>query len=137
MKTLFKRLLGLMLLAGGAVVLLLMNGLLAKLAATDPSCTEEAAVDGSIVAFMDTGVVPVCGIVASGSRVTWVNRSGTLVQIGSDSHPLHADNSEISDGKFVIQLEPGQSSSVVLTSKGLFGFHDHVKPALTGKIIIK
>jgi len=125
---------------------LLMVEFLNMLSRDDDACEETfaltpvASAHNPVVAtiiFTDTLVSPFCSVVVSGGKVVWINSSKGLIQVSSDPHPIHSDNSEISEGKFVLDLEPGQSASVILTRKGIFGFHDHLKPNLRGKIRIQ
>lgn len=100
-------------------------------------CAEAVAEKTLTVTFTDKGVTPACSIIASGETVTWVNEREKTIQLSSNPHPAHTDNPEISDGKFVINIEPGQKADVILRKKGTFGFHDHIKPKIYGKIIVK
>ena len=90
----------------------------------------------AIVRFTDEGVFPECSNIPSGGTVIWVNEGANIIQVSSDPHPVHSDNPEISDGKFVLILPPGESAQVTLEKRGTFGFHDHINPSLSGKIII-
>lgn len=125
-----------LLLVFGMIAFLLMDRFFDRLADTD-SCVEGVAEATSTIVFSSERVSPACTLLSSGQTVTWVNRSGKTIQVSSDPHPVHSDNFEISGGTFVLQLEPGESSSVIVVRKGTFGFHDHGKPSLGGKIIIK
>ena len=89
------------------------------------------------ITFTDDGVSPACSAILSGGAVMWVNKSTKSIQVSSDPHPVHFYNSEISDGKFILQLEPGEQKSVTMIKRGTFGFHDHKNPSLVGKITIK
>lgn len=115
---------------------ILMDRLLESLADKN-SCTEAVAAHLSTIVFTPMGVSPECATIESGQKVTWENKSGRTIQVSSDPHPVHTDNAEISSGQFVLQLEPEQSANVILTRKGTFGFHDHIRPSLSGKIIVR
>jgi hypothetical protein len=129
----------------GVCIFLLMVNFLDKLSDNDPCVTDTAMVPTALahdvlvstIIFKENAVFPLCSSVLSGGTIIWVNESGKKIQVSSDPHPVHSDNSEISDGKFVLELEPGQSTSVVLTRRGKFGFHDHLNPSLVGKIIVE
>src|SRR5438046_1001494 len=71
--------------------------------------------EAATVVFTDNGVFPACSVVVSGGSVIWVNNTSKSIQVSSDPHPVHTDNSEISEGKFVLELKSGQSARVVLT----------------------
>ena len=124
------------LLIGGTAAFLFMDGFLDRLA-DDDSCVAAVAEKASAITFTESGVTPACSIASSGQKITWVNATPRVIQVSSDPHPVHSDNPEISDGKFIIQLDPGQGADAVLTRKGTFGFHDHAKPSLTGTLIIE
>lgn len=90
-----------------------------------------------IITFTDDGFSPAQVTVKSGGAIKWVNNSSAKVQAASDPHPTHTTNPEITDGDFVIELAPGASSSVKITKSGTWGFHDHLKPAVRGKIVVQ
>lgn len=75
--------------------------------------------------------------VASGGKVTWVNSSGKQLQLGSDPHPIHTGNKEVSGGKFTLDIAPGQSAAVTVTKTGTFGYHDHLNPSAKGKLVVQ
>jgi len=141
-----KNLIGIFIFILAAVALSFLGPLLYLLSDKNP-CNGEIALAPIVFAhedlnlaniiFKDDGVSPPCDAIISGGKVVWVNNSAKPIQVSSDPHPIHTDNSEISDGKFVLQLEPGQSATITLTKKGNFGFHDHLKPNLSGRILVK
>lgn len=131
-----KKLVGILLFVSAVAAFILMDRFLDGLADKD-FCTEANAKHMSTIIFTNDGVSPLCSIVQSGQKVIWENKSEKTIQVSSDPHPVHSDNSEISSGKFVLQLEPGKNTSVIMIRRGTFGFHDHIKPSLSGKIIIK
>lgn len=71
--------------------------------------------------------------VASGTSVTFKNDSNSEVQIDSDPHPVHTDDTELNIGL----LQPGQSKTVTLTKTGAFGIHNHLMPSERGSITIQ
>lgn len=75
--------------------------------------------------------------VASGGKVTWVNSSSKQLQLGSNVHPVHTDNQEISGGKYTLDIAAGQSSSVTVTKKGAWGYHDHLSPTVKGTLTVE
>ncbi len=89
------------------------------------------------IAFTDSGFDPISTAVKSGGEITWTNNSKSTVEIGSNPHPGHTDNQDITGNKFVIELAPGESSTVTVTKSGTFGFHDHLKPSFKGTVIVK
>lgn len=88
------------------------------------------------VTFSDSGVTAQV-TVKSGGSVKWVNSSSAKVQVASDPHPTHTTNPEITTGDFVMEIAPGGSTSVTVTKAGTWGFHNHLKPAVRGKIVVE
>ena len=104
----------------------------------ESSATSSAEVSGeNKITYNDYGFAPQSVTVKSGESITWVNDSIRTVQVGSALHPTHTVNQEITGNDFVIELAPGESSKVQLTKTGEWGYHDHLRPSLTGKIIVQ
>lgn len=92
---------------------------------------------GVIVKSTDSGFTPAQVTVKSGSNLTWVNGSSGNIQIATDPHPVHTGNKELSNGQFVLELEPGDSVTVKLEKTGSFGYHDHLNPGVKGKVVVQ
>ena len=75
--------------------------------------------------------------IKSGESLTWVNNSSKSVQVGSANHPTHTLNRELTSGEFVTELAPGASATVTLTKKGTWGYHNHLDPSVTGKVVVE
>lgn len=95
------------------------------------------AAEETIITFSDTGITPAQVTVKSGSLLTFQNNSTKKVSVGSDPHPTHTQNPEITGGEFILDLEPGATSSVTMTKVGSWGFHDHLNPAVRGKVVVE
>lgn len=93
---------------------------------------EDEAVFGTVITYRDSGFSPPVLRAASGSRITLENQSSEDLQLASDPHPTHTDNTELNTDV----IEPGKSSTVTVTSKGTWGYHNHLDPGHTGKIVI-
>ncbi|SRR3989344_828539 len=89
------------------------------------------------VTFSDSGVSPSTVTIKSGESLTWVNNSSKSVQVGSANHPTHTLNRELTSGEFVTELAPGASATVTLTKKGTWGYHNHLDPSVTGKVVVE
>lgn len=98
---------------------------------------ETSQTSSNTITYNDSGFSPASLTVKSGETITWVNNSGSTVQVGSDDHPTHTINRELTNDQFIIELAPGESSSVQLSKKGEWGYHDHLKPGMTGTIIVE
>jgi len=108
------------------------------------STTEESAAEGTQstegttqIIYTDDGFSPSSTTVASGDAIIWKNDSSGTVQVGSANHPTHTINQEITGNEFVIELAPGESKSVSVTKVGSWGYHNHLKPSLTGEIVVE
>lgn len=89
------------------------------------------------VTFSDNGVSESTVTIKSGESITWVNSGSKAVDVASAPHPIHTNNSELTNGQFVLSLAPGASSTVTLTKKGTWGFHDHLNPSVGGKVVVQ
>lgn len=85
------------------------------------------------ITFDGSGFSPADTTVKSGDTVKFTNNSSTDVQVDSDPHPVHTDDTDLNVGL----ISPGQSQTVTLTKKGSFGFHNHLQPAEMGHITIQ
>ena len=104
---------------------------------SEEQSTNSEAGDEATITFSDSGVSPSEVTVKSGGTITWVNNSSAKVQIGSAKHPTHTENPELTGGQFVTELEPGASASVTVTKTGTWGYHDHLKTSVFGKVIVE
>lgn len=92
---------------------------------------------GVVITLTDNGFEPENLTVKTGQIITWVNNTSGKVQIGSDPHPVHTTNQELTNGEFVTDLEPGASVNVTLNKVGAWGFHDHLNPSVKGKVTVQ
>lgn len=91
---------------------------------------------GTIISATGSGFEPASVIVSAGSPITWKNSSSGTVQVGSDNHPTHRLNQEITSGAFTLDLEVGESKTVTVTKTGTWGYHDHLKPTVAGTVVV-
>lgn len=89
------------------------------------------------ITLADSGFAPGQVTVKAGGKLTWVNNSAKKIQIGSDPHPTHTANSQLSNGQFVLEIAPGATATVTLTKKGTWGYHDHLNPGVRGKVVVE
>jgi plastocyanin len=71
--------------------------------------------------------------IPAGSTVRIINQSETQLDLASNPHPTHTDNSELNTG-FVA---PGESQTFTITQTGTWGFHNHLREAHTGSITVE
>ena len=103
--------------------------------ATEKAEPQTSSSDNTVT-YTDFGFSPQSLTVKSGESITWVNDSSSSVQVGSASHPTHTINQEITSNQFVVELAPEESAKVQLTKTGEWGYHDHLKPSMTGTITV-
>ncbi len=108
-----------------------------KQASPSASDSDKESSSVSTVTYTNSGFSPQSLTVKSGNSVSWVNDSSSNVQVGSDNHPTHTANQELTDGQFIIELAPSESKTVQLVKTGEWGYHNHLKPSETGTIIVE
>ncbi len=91
---------------------------------------------GISIEYTNNGFSPETVTIKSGSQITWINKSSKTVEIGADPHPAHTGNREVSGGKFVLTLLPGQQETVIVSKIGTFGYHNHIMPVERGTIVV-
>lgn len=85
------------------------------------------------ITYTDNGFQPGKVTVKSGDQITVKNDSPQSLQFSSDPHPIHTDNPQLNQSV----LQPGRSQSFTVTSKGTWGYHDHLNEINTGTIIVE
>lgn len=96
-------------------------------ATASPSATQSA----NTVTLTANGFSPTTITGKKGDTVSFVNKSGTVAQINSDSHPIHNLFPFLNLGR----IADGQSLSVVIPQTGTFTYHNHLDPTERGTII--
>ena len=69
----------------------------------------------------------------AGDTIAIRNDSSEEIDLKSDPHPVHAANPELNTGLVV----PGEIKTFKVSSKGTFGYHNHLDPSQTGTIVVK
>lgn len=85
------------------------------------------------ITFDGNGFSPDSVTVKSGDKVTVKNNSDKPLQLASDPHPVHTDDTDLNAG----DEDPGKSKTFTVTKKGTFGFHNHYNHAQHGTITIQ
>ncbi len=114
--------------AGVAVLVIGTN----KSSAPDQTSSSDQAV-ALTIDYNDNGFSPSAAAVQAGKTVKVVNQSKSALNFASAVHPVHDDNSELNLG----DIQPGASKTLTPTKKGTWSFHDHYKPANTGKLTVE
>ena len=104
--------------------------------ASSATFSAEVSRENTIV-YTDSGFGPQTLTVKSGEFINWVNDSSGTVKVGSAVHPNHTVNQEITNDQYFIELALGESAKVQLTKIGEWGYHDHLKPSMTGTITVQ
>lgn len=85
------------------------------------------------ITYTNSGFSPEKITVKSGDMISVKNDSSRPLEFSSDPHPVHTDDPELNQSV----LEPGQSQSFTLTTKGTWGYHDHLNEINTGTIVVE
>ena len=97
--------------------------------ATSGSSTQAAAT----ITYDGSGFSPATTTVKSGDTVAIKNTSSSDMQLDSNPHPVHTDDTDLNVG----MVGAGQTVTFKVTKKGSFGFHNHLNPSQTAKIVIE
>jgi plastocyanin len=71
--------------------------------------------------------------IKSGETVKVVNSSDKDLVFDSNPHPVHTDNPELNVG----DIPAGESKSFALTTKGEWGFHNHLDSSQHGSLTVE
>lgn len=85
------------------------------------------------IIYSDSGFSPSKTTVKSSDTVAIKNTSSSDMQFDSDPHPIHTDDKELNAGA----VAPGQTITFTVTTKGTFGYHNHLNPGDTGTIVVQ
>lgn len=99
--------------------------------ANQDSQTNEAV--AATITYTDSGFSLSSNTVMSGAKVRIVNNSKKEIKLASNPHPVHTDNPELNVG----DIEAGDSKTFTLTTKGMWGFHNHYVPTNGGTITVE
>lgn len=89
------------------------------------------------VTFSGSSVSPATVTIKAGESVILANSSSKQVQVGSDPHPTHTANQELSNGQFTLSIASGASATVTLNKVGTWGYHDHLNPTVKGTVVVQ
>ena len=85
------------------------------------------------ITYSSHGFSPANLTVKTGATVTIKNTTSEDMQLDSDPHPVHTDDTDLNVGL----VAPGQSRTFVVTKTGTFGYHNHLDPSDKGLITIQ
>lgn len=86
-----------------------------------------------IITVTPYGFVPDALAINPGTKITWINKSGTDANVTSNPHPTSTDYPDLDLGNFW----NNGSVSLVFTKAGRFGYHNSLIPSQKGTIIVK
>ncbi|HWZ66094.1 MAG TPA: cupredoxin domain-containing protein [Patescibacteria group bacterium] len=97
------------------------------------SSTNSTSNNTATITYSDSGFSPSVTTINSGGVVSVTNNSATELQFDSNPHPIHTDDTDLNIGS----VPSGQTKTFTVTKKGSFGYHNHLSPQVTGKIIVQ
>lgn len=100
------------------------------------SSSSSSSADQNVIAtitYSNSGFSPSTTTVKSGSVMAIKNTSSSDMQLQSNPHPVHTDDSDLNVGT----VAAGQTKSFTVTKKGTFGFHNHLNIGNTAKITVQ
>ncbi len=91
---------------------------------------QEAAVT---ITYSDNGFSPASTTINAGESILFKNESSSTLELESDPHPVHTDNTELNIGS----IASGASQTVTLSQTGTWGFHNHLNSSHEATVEVK
>ncbi|OGH12257.1 MAG: hypothetical protein A2857_00630 [Candidatus Levybacteria bacterium RIFCSPHIGHO2_01_FULL_36_15] len=85
------------------------------------------------VTITANGFEPKTITIKTGTKVIWINNSGTTITVSSDPHPTHTLYPPLNLGRF----EDGQTVPLIFDKPGSYGYHNHLNPDQTGQVVVE
>ena len=85
------------------------------------------------IIYSNNGFSPGTTSVKAGDVVAVSNTSTSDLQMQSNPHPAHTDDTDLNVGL----VSTGKTKNFTVTKTGTFGFHNHLNPSDTAKITIE
>ena len=95
-----------------------------------PAAKEEVA---ATITYSNDGFSPSSVTVNSGDKIKFTNSSDSVAAPSSNPHPVHTDNPELNVG----DIQPGDSRTITVATKGTWGMHNHYNPSQKVTVIVK
>lgn len=113
--------------------------------ATPTPAPSTSAPLSATVSFNGTSFSPAEVRIAKGGTVSWINASDKDMWVGSAAHPSHTVYSGTSLREHCAegatpsfdQCQGGTNYSFTFEKTGTWGYHDHLTPSATGKVIVE
>ncbi len=111
-------------------------------AAQGPTVSASLSIGEAAITATDSGFSPSTITIKKGTTVTFKNESSMNVWPAANPHPIHTSYPEgggcIGSAFDACRgLAPGESWSFTFNDVGSWGFHDHLHPRDTGKVIVQ
>lgn len=120
--------------AGGLVLLLTPKTNNNSQSSNTPNNTQTEGKEASATITYDgSGFSLSSSIIKSGEVVKVVNNSSKNLEFDSDPHPAHTNNPELNAGG----IAPGKDVLFTLTTKGKWGFHNHLNSSQKGELTVE
>lgn len=100
---------------------------------TMPTVSQNENIPETIVTVANTGFNPQAVKIKVGTKVVWMNKSGSMVTVNSASHPAHTAYPSLNLGQF----PNGSSVSLVFDKPGTYKYHNHLNPTQFGSVTVE
>lgn len=100
---------------------------------SSPDADAQTTGETATITYTNSGFSPETLTVTAGTMITIKNDSSEDLQFSSDDHPTHTHNTELNE----TTIGPDQTETLTLTSKGTWGYHNHLDANKTGTIIVQ
>jgi plastocyanin len=86
------------------------------------------------VKYTDKGFEPAIVTIKKGETVQWINEnSNAQMWVASNPHPTHTDYPGFDQDEGV---SAGSSYSFTFRNSGVWGYHNHLNPDVTGRVVV-
>lgn len=116
----------------GGVFLFRQNGKVKE--SPPPAENQNKSQSEELIIYSDSGFLPATLEVDAGTKVVFKNEGTGPMWVASDPHPVH---SSLAGFDALKGFSTGQSYSFTFQKAGTWGYHNHLRPSHTGKIIVK
>lgn len=99
---------------------------------TIPTVTQTPALQKEVM-VTSSGFQPQTITIAKGTRVVWINQSGSTASVNSDIYPTNLLWPFLNLGAF----QNGSSVSVLFKKSGTYTYHNHLNPSQKGTVVVK
>lgn len=98
------------------------------------ACSKNQTVPDIVIQFKDGAYNPNNVTIKVGQTITFSNIGGDLIWPASNIHPTHQIYPEFDPRK---SIKAGDSWGFTFTRPGIWKYHDHLQPQISGEIIVE